>query len=141
MRSAVEQYIRNCYSCQRSKAPRDKYNEQLIPVAISTQRWIDISMDFIIGLPESNRKNAICTVIDKLSRERHYIACTATDEGTSAEATTNILLHGMFKYHGLPTSIISDREPQFVAAVWKSFCRRLGIICKLSIAFHLEIDD
>jgi len=140
MRRAVEQYIRNCYSCQRSKAPRDKYNGQLVPVAIPTQRWTDISMDFITGLPESDQKNAICTVIDKLTRERHYIACTATDEGTSAEATADILLHGVFKYHGLPTSIISDRGPQFVAVVWKSFCRRLGITCKLSTAFHPETD-
>ncbi len=107
----MEQYIRNCYSYQRFKTPRDKYNEQLIPIAISTQRWIDISMNFIIRLLEFNQKNAICIVIDKLTRKRHYIACIATNESIFAEATTNILLYDVFKYHDLPILITFDREP------------------------------
>ena len=97
-------------------------------------------MDFITGLPESEQMNAICTIIDKLSKERHYAPCHAADEGTSAEATAQILIQWVFRPHGLPTSITSDRGPQFVATVWKSFCKRLGIKCKLSTAFHPETD-
>ena len=84
--------------------------------------------------------NAICTLIDKLSTERHYAPCQATDEGTSAEATAQILVQWVFRYHGLPSSITSDRGPQFVATAWKSFCKRLGIKSKLSTAFHPETD-
>ncbi|SLM35361.1 retrotransposon nucleocapsid protein [Lasallia pustulata] len=87
MRRTVEQYIRNCYRCHRSKAPRDKYNGLLVPAEVPTQRWTDISLDFITRLPESEQMNAICTIIDKLSKERHYAPCHAADEGTSAEAT------------------------------------------------------
>ncbi len=85
--------LRRDYYIQRSKAPRDKYNGRVVPAAILTQRWTDISMEFITGLPDSEGHNAICTVVDRLTRERHYIACTAIDEGTSAEATADILLH------------------------------------------------
>ena len=65
-------------------------------------------MDFITGLPESEQMNAICTIIDKLSKERHYAPCHAADEGTSAEATAQILIQWVFRPHGLPTSITSD---------------------------------
>ncbi len=111
MRQAMKQYIRNYYSCQRSKTSRDKYNEQLILVVISTQRWINISMDFIIELPKFDQKNAICIVIDKLTRERHYIACIVINESIFAKATTNIFLYDVFKYYDLPILIISNREP------------------------------
>lgn len=140
MRKEVDQYIRNCYSCHGSKAPRDKYNGLLVPASIPTQRWTDITMDFITGLPDSDSCNAICTIVDKLTRERHYEPCTATDEGTSAEATAEILIRGVFRYHGLPTTITSDRGPQFVSAVWKCFCKILGIKSKLSTAWHPPTD-
>ena len=140
MRDAVVRFTRNCHRCQRSKAPRDKYNGLLHPLPIPEQRWKDISMDFITGLPEVDGRNAILTVIDRLSKERHYIACTASEEGTSAEATAGLLIEGVFRLHGLPDSVVSDRGPQFTADVWKSFCTRLGINSKLSTAFHPETD-
>ena len=84
--------------------------------------------------------NTICTLIDKLSKEHHYTPCQAIDKGTSAEATAQILIQQVFHYHSLPSSITSDCGPQFVATVWKSFCKRLGIKCKLFTAFHPETD-
>ena len=140
MRLEVGQYIRNCYGCQRSKAPRDKYNGLLKPLPIPLQRWTDISMDFITGLPISEGYNAILTVIDTLSKERHYIPCFSGDEGTSAEATAKLMRKEIFRLHGLPTTIVSDRGPQFVATVWQSLCKRLGIKSKLSTAFHPQTD-
>ncbi|SLM38893.1 Zinc finger, H2C2-type, histone UAS binding [Lasallia pustulata] len=140
MRRTVEQYIHNCYRCHCSKPPQDKYNGLLVPAEVPIQRWTDRSLDFITGLPESEQMNAICTIIDKLSKEQHYALCHTADEGTSAEATAQILIQWVFRPHGLPTSIISDRGPQFVATVWRSFCKRLGIKCKLSTAFYPETD-
>ena len=88
------------------------------------------------GLPESDGYNAILTIVDRLTKERHYVPCIAAEEGTSAEATAGLLIREVFRIHGLPASIISDRGPQFVATVWKSFCERLRIQAKLSTAFH-----
>ncbi len=67
-------------------------------------------MNFITRLLEFNQKNAICIVINKLTRERHYIACTIIDKSTFVEATTNIVLHNVFKYYDLSILIISNRE-------------------------------
>ena len=136
MRLAIKRYIRNCHNCQRSKSSHTGRNGLLRPLPIPSQRWVDISIDFVVGLPDSDGSNAICTIIDRLSKERHYAPCTATDKGTDVKNAVKILLHYVFRTHGLPSSIISDRGPQFVAAVWKAFCKRLGIKAKLSTAFH-----
>ena len=74
-------------------------------------------MNFVTGLPEADGKDVICTVIDKLTKERHYASCIATDKGTSTKATADILINYVFRTHDLPISITSDRDPQFVATV------------------------
>ena len=79
-------------------------------------------------------------VVDRLSKERHYIPCTAKEEGTTAEATAKLLIRNVWRYHGLPTSMVSDRGPQFVSDTWKGMCKILGITTKLSTAFHPETD-
>ena len=110
MRQAVEQYIRNCYSCHRSKISRNKYNGLLISAAVSTQRWINIFINFIIDLFESERHNVICIIVDKLTRERYYEFCKIIDDDTSTETTTEILIREVFKYHDLFTSITLDKK-------------------------------
>ena len=141
MRQIVKQYIRNCYSCHRSKISRNKYNDLLISATVSTQRWIDIFINFITDFFESEEHNVICIIIDKLIRERHYEFCKIINDDISTETTTKILIREVFRYHDLSTSITSNRESQFVVTVWKTFCRLLRITCKLSTVAHFEIDD
>ncbi len=140
MRTDVATFVKNCYTCQRTKTPRQRKHGLLHPLPIPQQRWQDISMDLVTGLPISDGYNAIWTIIDRLTKERHYIPTVATDDGTSAEATVEMLIKEVFRLHGLPASIVSDRGSQFIATVWKSFCKRLGIEAKLSTSFHPETD-
>ena len=132
MRQVVKQYIHNCYSCHRSKIFRNKYNDLLISAAVSIQRWIDIFMNFIIGLSDSKEHNVICIIIDKLFRKRYYKLCTTIDENISTEIIAEILIRKIFKYHDLFIFITSNKNSQFIIIVWKVFCCRLRIICKLS---------
>ena len=97
-------------------------------------------MDFIIGLPTFEGYDAILAFIDRCTKERYYILCTADEEGTFAENTAYMLLKEVFRLYGLFASIISDRGPQFIATMWSSFCKRLGIQAKLLTAFHPETD-
>ena len=85
MRTTIKRYIWNCYICRRSKASRDRINELLKSLFISEQQWRDILLNFIIDLLKSDESNAILTVIDWLSKERHYILCWSDDEETFAE--------------------------------------------------------
>ena len=140
MRQDVEQYIRNCHSCRRAKAPRDGYHGKLRPIPIEAKPWQDVSLDFVTGLPDSSGYNAILMVVDRFSKMHHYIPCVAGDEGTSAEETAKLLIRNVWKLHGLPKIMISDRGPQFVSLVWQTLCKILNIKSKLSTAFHPETD-
>ena len=94
-------------------------------------------MDFITGLPWSNGCNAIWVVTDRLTKQRHLVPCT--DE-VDAAGLADLFLQHIFRLHGLPVTIISDRGPQFAAEFWKRVCDCLGIDWKLSTAFHPQMN-
>ncbi len=141
MRTMIKRYIRNCYVCRRSKALRDRINELLKSLLIFEQQWQNISLDFIIDLSESDENNAILTVIDWLSKKRHYISCWSDDEEIFAEQTVKLLLTWVFRIHELSRSIVFNRDSQFISIVWKSLCLRLDIKMKLFTNYHLQTDD
>ena len=142
MQRTVNQYIQNCYECKQSKSSKDQKNELLNSLLISEQRWVNISMNFITGLPTTkDEKNAILNVMNCLLKEHHYITCTSDDNDTTTEETLKILIHWVYWLHSMLTSIVSDWEPQFVSTMWKSFCKCIGIQVNLSTAFHSETDS
>ena len=136
MKDTVYRYIQNCHTCRRAKAPRDQYNGLLKPLPIPTRPWTDVTLDFVTRLPHSNGYNAVLIVIDRLTKERHYILCTTDKNGTTAEATAYLLLNNVWKLHGLPLSLTSDQGPQFIFGVWKNLYKILGIKVNLSTTFH-----
>ena len=93
----VNQYIQNCYECKRSKSSKDQKNELLNSLLISKQHWVNISMNFITGLPTTkDRKNAILNVMNYLSKEYHYIVCTSDNNDTMTEETLKMLIHWVY---------------------------------------------
>ncbi len=110
MRTTIKHYIQNCYVCRRSKASRDRINELLKSLLILEQQWQNISLDFIINLSESDESNVILTVIDQLSKKRHYISCWSDDEETFAEQTVKLLLIWVFRTHELSRLIMFNRD-------------------------------
>ena len=141
MGNDVRRYIRSYHVCRPAKAPRDKYNGLLKPLPIPDKPWSDITLDYVTGLAKSKEKyDAFLMVVDRMSKERHYIPCTCSDEGTIAEAPAKLLIDNVWRYHGLPNSMISDRGRKFVSAVWKAWSKILGITAKLSTAYHPETD-
>jgi len=94
-------------------------------------------VDFITKLPVVAGKDAILVVCDRLSKMMHFVATT---EGTSVEGLARLLRNNVWKLHGLPESIVSDRGPQFAAELTKKLNRMLGIKTKLSMVFHPQTD-
>ncbi len=139
-RATIRRYIRNCHACQRSKASRDSINELHHSLSISQKRWKDIAMNFITELSLSEGYNVICTIICRLTKERHYVSCHWRDDGTSAEETVWIMLWNVYRLHDLLSSIVSDRGFQFISTMWKSLCKRLRITASLFTAYHPKID-
>jgi transposase InsO family protein len=133
---SVRRYIASCYICQRSKASREAYNGLLRPLPIPERRWQDLSVDFIVDLPDSRGYTNILVVVDRLTKMRHLIACS----DISAPTVARLFLDNVWKLHGLPDSIISDRGTQFTSAFWNELTKRLRINARLSTAFHPESD-
>jgi len=94
-------------------------------------------VDFITKLPVVAGKDAILVVCDWLSKMMHFVAMT---EGTSGEGLARLLQNNVWKLHGLPESVVSDRGPQFVVELMKELNRMLGIKTKLSTTFHPQKD-
>jgi transposase InsO family protein len=138
--AATRRYIANCHSCRRAKPSTQKPAGLLMPLPVPERPWADIAMDFVVGLPENGGCNSILMVVDRLSKERHYIPCSTEDGGTTVEKTAEMLYTHVWRLHGLPSTIVSDRGPQFASRVWKELCRLLGIKVKLSTAYHPQTD-
>ena len=108
-----------------------------VPLQPSTMPWVDISADFITDLLLSNGFDSILTVVDRFSKETEFIPCNKT---AMALDTAKLYLFHVWKDHGLPHTIISDRGPQFALQVMADLCKRLGISPKLSTAHHPQTD-
>ena len=91
---------------------------------IPEQPWKDFSIDFVVGLPESEGFNAIWVVVDRLTKMRHLVVCMdKVDGGKLGE----MFIKEVFRLNGIPDTIVSDRGPQFVSEFWKHICERLGM--------------
>jgi hypothetical protein len=140
-KQSIERYIRNCHICKRFKATRDKYSDLLNFLSISDRSWINIIMNFVIELFESKEFNAILMIVDWLTKMHHYISCTTTKEDINAEKIVRLLISHVWELHELSSTIVSNRDSQFISLMWKTICQILKIDVKLSTAFHFEIDD
>ncbi|KAH0603186.1 uncharacterized protein H6S33_008190, partial [Morchella sextelata] len=109
----------------------------LRPLPIPAQPWQEVSMDFVTGLPESEGYDAIMVVVDRLTKMRHLLPCNTT---VNSEDVAQLYLRNIWKLHGLPTHVTSDRGTQFTAKFWKALCKHLDIEARISTAFHPETD-
>ncbi|KAI0994621.1 hypothetical protein K3495_g13560 [Podosphaera aphanis] len=135
MRKYIARYVRNCHSCRRSKPNQQAKQGVLRLLPIARQPWQEISMDFVTGLPLSEGYDAIMVVVDRLTKMRHLIPCHTT---VNSKDVAILYLNNVWKIHGLPTHVTSDRRTQFTANFWKNLCKHLGIQARMSTAFHPE---
>ncbi len=140
-RATIWQYIRNCHAYQRSKVSRNNINELHHSLSISQKRWKDIAMNFIIESSLSENYNVICTIIYCLIKKRHYVLCHWEDNDISVEEIIWIMLWNVYRLHDLLSSIVSNRDSQFISTMWKSLCKRLRITASLFTVYHSEIDN
>jgi len=104
---------------------------------VPKKSWSHLIVDFIMKLLVVAGKDTILVVCDQLSKMTHFVATT---EGTLAEGLARLFQDNVWKLHGLPESVVSDRRPQFVAELTRELNRILGIKMKLSTVFHLQTD-
>lgn len=137
MKGDIRQFIRECETCQRNKAENIFPSGLLQPLPIPTRVWTDISMDFIEGLPKSKGYSVIMVVVDRLSKYGHFIPISHQYTTTKIAI---IFLHNIFKLHGMPTSIVTDRDPTFTSSFWRELFKSQGTKLKFSSAYHPQTD-
>ena len=129
--------MKNCKTCQRSKAVRHAPYGLLQPNEVPDQPLGLIAMDFITDLPESDRYDTIVVVIDHLTKMDHFISCKKDLD--TGQFTTLFMQH-IVRLHGIPRDIITDRESLFTSGLWKQITERLGVERRLSPVFHPQTD-
>jgi transposase InsO family protein len=110
---------------------------ELHPLETPEAPWDTISIDFIVELPESHGYDAIMCIVDSLTKRAHFIPMHTT---INAEGTALLLLKEVWKHHGTPWVVVSDRGPQFVAAFTRELYKLLGIKLAMSTAYHPQTD-
>ena len=108
------------------------------PVELSYVPWDAISMDFITQLSKSDGCSMVWVIVDRFTKMAHFVPIK--DGQKTAEGCAKLFLENIWKLHGLPSSIISDRDPVFTSKFWAELMGRLDMRLRKSTAFHLQTD-
>jgi len=134
----VPSYVTTCDMCQRNKVRNEKPAGSLRPLPIPGRRWESVSMDLITDLPPTTRGHtAICVFVDRLTKMVHYKACNTS---ISAQELAHVFVSEVFRLHGIPRELISDRDPRFTSLFWREVCRALGVKQGMSTSHHPQTD-
>uniref|UniRef100_A0AAV1VH10 Integrase catalytic domain-containing protein n=1 Tax=Peronospora matthiolae TaxID=2874970 RepID=A0AAV1VH10_9STRA len=133
----VRKYVRACEVCQRVKSS-PSLRAPLQPLPVPAECWESISMDFVFGLPKDARGNTgILVFVDRFSKMVHLVAVPET---ITASGCACVFIDTIFRLHGLPRELVSDRDPRFTADFWRSVFKSLGTRLKMSTSDHPESD-
>ncbi|GJP70016.1 hypothetical protein CLOP_g1010 [Closterium sp. NIES-67] len=125
-------------TCQRMKRSKQKKAGLLLPLPVPEQPWQVVSLDFITGLPPTaTGHDAILVVIDKFSKMGHFIPIHTT---AHTEETAQLFICYIISQHGIPTTLISDRDPKFTSKFWKELMSLLRTKLTMSSAYHPQTD-
>jgi hypothetical protein len=134
----VATHVAMCDVCQRVKAEHQRPARLLHPLKIPKWKWEDIGMDFITGLPRTQKGyDAIWVIVDRLTKVAHFIPVKTTYKGSQL---AELYMARIVCLHGVPNKIMSDRGSQFTSRFWRSFHENMSTKLNFSIAYHPQTD-
>jgi len=137
MSTYVQKYVDGCEVCLRSKNFPQKPFGLLQPNEVPDRAWGIVTCDFIVALPESRGFTAIMVVVDRLTKMAHFIPCTTN---VDAAQTAQLFIKRVFRFHGVPDQILTDRGRQFDSDLMKEVLEALGSKSRLTTAYHPQAD-
>ncbi|XP_038989917.1 uncharacterized protein LOC120113176 [Phoenix dactylifera] len=137
MKREIAQFVAQCLTCQQVKAEHQRPAGLLQP-PLPEWKWKHITMDFVSGLPRTPRGyDAIWVIVDRLTKSAHVLAFKV---GMTLEKFAELYIEQIVRLHGVPVSIVSDRDSRFVSHFWGSLNKALGTTLSFSTAFHPQTD-
>jgi len=134
MKREIARYVSECDVCRRVKADHLKSADQLHPLPIPSWKWEDIHMDFIVGLPRTQKGNdSIWVIVDRLTKTAHFIPVNTIYR---TKTYVELYISRIVCFHGVPKTITSDRGPQFIACFWEQLQESLGTKLIHSSTYH-----
>ena len=138
LKADIATYVSHCLTCSKVKAEYQKPSGLLQQPKIPVWKWERITMDFIMKLPRtSSGYDAIWVIVDRLTKSAHFLAIKETD---STEKLAKLYIKEVVARHGVPVSIISDRDSGFVSRFWQTLQKALGTRLDMSTIYHPQTD-
>ncbi|GJS25669.1 putative reverse transcriptase domain-containing protein [Tanacetum coccineum] len=138
MKANIATYVSKCSTCAKVKAEHQKPSGLLQQPEIPVWKWERITMDFVSGLPRTpSGYDTIWVTVDRLTKSTYFLPMKKTD---SMEKLTRLYLMEILCRHGVPVSIISDRDSHFMSNFWRSLQKALGTNLDMSTAYHPQTD-
>nr|GEX67543.1 putative reverse transcriptase domain-containing protein [Tanacetum cinerariifolium]GEZ16278.1 putative reverse transcriptase domain-containing protein [Tanacetum cinerariifolium] len=138
MKADIATYVSKCLTCLRVKAEHQNPSSLLVQPKIPKWKWDNITMDFVTKLPRtSSGYDTIWVIVDFLTMSTHFLPMREDD---STDKLTKLYLMEVVTRHGIPISIISDRDPRFALNFWRAFSKVLGTRLDMSTAYHPQTD-
>jgi transposase InsO family protein len=137
LKTDVQRFVAECLVCKQNKVETIKTLGLLQPLSIPSQRWEEVSMDFITGLPKSEGKSVIMVIVDRLTKYAHFCALS---HPFKASTVATAFMETVQKLHGNPKIIVSDRDPIFTGHFWTELFSCLGTQLVHSSSYHPQSD-
>lgn len=138
MKKDIKRLVRECDMCQIVKHKIVALASLLQPLPIPTQAWTDILMDFIEGLPRAHKYNVIMMVIDRFTKFDHFLPLS---QPYTAASMAKLFMDNIFMLHGLPKSIVMNRDPIFMSSFWITLFSLQGTKLNHSSTYHPSLTD
>jgi len=137
LKQSVIDFIHACEVCAQAKPEHCRLPGLLQPLPVPQHAWHTISLDFIEGLPKSKQFDTILVIVDKLTKYAHFI-CLSHPYTTLSVAQT--FISNVYKLHGMPFVIISDRDRLFTSTLWQELFKLTDTTLNMSSAYHPQTD-